>query len=74
MQGEGTAAKVQGAIQARRDLTGTKGENHRWDQAPHTPTQAVVPRLDPAPHASLTDTITVGLLFLIAQDSYRPWA
>lgn len=65
---EDTAAKVQGAIQAR---LGTKGENHRRDQAPHTPTQAVVPPLDPAPRASLTDTIMVGHLFLIAPGSCR---
>jgi hypothetical protein len=69
---EDTAAKVE-AIRARRDLMEVK-ENHRRDQAPHTPTQGVVPPLDPAPPASLTDTTTVGLLFLIGQGSCRHWA
>ena len=62
-----------GAIPAQGDLMGEKEENHRRDQAPHTPTQGVVPPLDPAPHASLADTITVGLLFLIGQGSCRHW-
>ena len=58
-----------GAIPAQGDLMGEKEENHRRDQAPHTPTQGVVPPLDPAPHASLTYTITVGLPSFLAQCS-----
>jgi hypothetical protein len=55
------------------DLTGTTVENHLRDQAPHTPTQGVVPLPDPALHASRMVTIMAGLLFLIAQGSCRQW-
>ena len=74
MEGEEGKAAAQGAIQAPGDLMEAKEENRRRDQALHTPTQAVVPPLDPAPHASLTDIITVGLLFLTAQGSCHHWA
>jgi hypothetical protein len=70
---EDTAAKVQAVIQAQEDLMGAKEEIRRRDQARHTPTQGAVPPLDPAPHASLVDTIPAGLLFLIVQGSCRHW-